>query len=566
MARETAHHATPEAGREATAASGRLAWRRPIHRRLRRGDPPPASQGFIAMVLLVLLTLVLGSLTISSRTTSGNLTTAAQGRNREARDVAEAGTVEIMSELNKERNRKILVSGVSLDSWQQGLASMTNPLVNPCTRYASDGSLQAVSTPSERAVNLRLGWQDLVSGDSSRQYRLVSVNYSDTKRATAFASTPIEVRTGQVKALIRLTVEGRVRDGRGNLLSTSRIVKEYEVVPKCCKRSFGRNSFAATNFGEDNRFCFSGGTAAVIGGLNGGEIISSNNKITIVNENGVPVTRVLCSTTVPAPGSPDPDCVNGTMTLGLISVVPSSFTITMPAWPGGDSIPFTSIAAPAITYLRVNNATAGSELVEACKISNNNRLTDCNAVSACTKITAVPDYIDGHYCRFSSINAGNGQISIDTSNSPIFIYFDTPTAPRSSGQYMDYNGNGLVRHVTCSPGVSNIPCNTTALLPQIERLNLYAYGTGAFRMNGSSATITVNIFAPKASFEILGGGNAEYNFIGRLWLDTIRVTGSTDLQVSESSPGQFCPDEICPPGSTPEVDWVARSVTYSSAF
>lgn len=67
-------------------------------------------RGFsMAVLMLVLLTTILGSLAIASRTTSGVLAARSQSSNREARDIAESGVTEVISELNKEANRKLLI-------------------------------------------------------------------------------------------------------------------------------------------------------------------------------------------------------------------------------------------------------------------------------------------------------------------------------------------------------------------------------------------------------------------------------------------------------------------------
>lgn len=538
------------------------------------------------MVMLVLLTLILGSLAVVARNSSGRLNSAAQGRNREARDVAEAALTEIVSELNKEPNRKLLVSGVQLASWTQGTADLNNSLVNPCTRYNSTGGAGAIVTPTSKAINFKNGWTNLVAGDSSRSYRLVSVSYSNAARTQALSvPLPSEVTSGQVKTLLRLTVEGRVNNAVGNAISTSRLIKEFEVVPKCCKRSFGRNSFAATTYGEDNRFCYSGGgltnitdaVAAVVGGLNGGTVNSSNNVLSIFDNSTPPqpVTRVLCRSDVPNPPGPNAACLARTMTLGRISVVPSQFNVPVPPWPGGN-LSFVNLQASDKNglYIRVNLATNS---VERCNLNNNN-LSSCTSLPACTLITGVAGYVNGHYCRVSEIKADKGNVIIDTSNAPITLYMDTPASPASSGtNYISYQGNGLVQQVRCASGTTGV-CSTVAAIADGERLSLYAYGAGSMSLNGADAAVTMNIFAPNGSFTIKGGGSAPYNFIGRLWLNNIYANGSTVMQVMESAPAQLvaqgtCTAQGCPgigPGTsssgTPEVDWVARSVSYSSAF
>ena len=112
----------------------------------------PGERGFsLAMVLLVLLTTILGSMAIASRSTSGLMAARNQSSNREARDVAESGATENISELNKEQNRKLLVT--PRDSWDDG----TNAIKNPCSSLQSSGSLLPIAStpgPTQKAQNL----------------------------------------------------------------------------------------------------------------------------------------------------------------------------------------------------------------------------------------------------------------------------------------------------------------------------------------------------------------------------------------------------------------------------
>jgi Tfp pilus assembly protein PilV len=134
-------------------------------------------RGFsLVVVLLVVLTVILGSLAIVNRATAGRLAATFQISNREARETAETGIVVIVSELNKEANRKILVSGQSPSAWTQ---SDTN-LVNPCTGFTSAGVVQATSTPTATAINYKSG--AVTSG--TRQYQLESITYSQTPTRT----------------------------------------------------------------------------------------------------------------------------------------------------------------------------------------------------------------------------------------------------------------------------------------------------------------------------------------------------------------------------------------------
>jgi hypothetical protein len=70
-----------------------------------------------------------------------------------------------------------------------------------------------------------------------------------------------------------------------------------------------------------------------------------------------------------------------------------------------------------------------------------------------------------------------------------------------------------------------------------------------------------------------GGGNSTSsgpNFLGRLWTNGLSMSGgSLIIKVPESRPSQFCPlPDDCPigRGESPDVDWIARSITQSSNF
>ncbi|MCS5700362.1 hypothetical protein NZK32_15080 [Cyanobium sp. FGCU-52] len=218
--------------------------------------------------------MVVGSLAIANRTTSGRLASALQVSNREARDVAEAGIVEIVSELNKERNRKLLVSGQAPSSWSASDAA----LVNPCTGFTSGGSTQATSAPTTTAINY--GTTSVTSG--TRQFQLESITYSLTPEPAAIGdppsprqafsgSTPDPLNSGTTKSQLKITVVGRILNASGAVVSEARVTREFEVVPKCCKRSFGRNRFSGTTYGTDGRACIApAGGAGLVLSLNGG--------------------------------------------------------------------------------------------------------------------------------------------------------------------------------------------------------------------------------------------------------------------------------------------------------
>jgi hypothetical protein len=156
------------------------------------------------------------------------------------------------------------------------------------------------------------------------------VQYLDQNRntfAAAFSSDPDfynDIVDGSKRTLIRITVIGRVvRNGRS---STARVAREFEVVPKCCKRSFG--SQGAVNWGRDLGVCAitrPGGGRPVLGGLNGGKVSGSSGGFKIVDENGNSNIKAVCwagNGTLPVgvssdlSGTPNPDCATTDMAIG----------------------------------------------------------------------------------------------------------------------------------------------------------------------------------------------------------------------------------------------------------
>ena len=282
----------------------------------------------LPLVLIVSLILFIGTLAFSSRSGSGLFGAFAQSVNSEARQTAESAIEEFKDAMNREQNRGILVAGsASTGDW--------NSATNPCTKYNDSGVLVNASSLSvvgaDRDRFLPGGSpKQLITGSSNRTFEVESVQYLDQNRntfAAAFSSDPDfynDIVDGSKRTLIRITVIGRVvRNGRS---STARVAREFEVVPKCCKRSFG--SQGAVNWGRDLGVCAitrPGGGRPVLGGLNGGKVSGSSGGFKIVDENGNSNIKAVCwagNGTLPVgvssdlSGTPNPDCATSDMAIG----------------------------------------------------------------------------------------------------------------------------------------------------------------------------------------------------------------------------------------------------------
>lgn len=342
----------------------------------------------LPLAIVVALALFIGIAALSSRNVMGLFASAFQGQNRAARDTAESAITAFMTTLNQEQNRYLLVAGNDeLGNWSSGETKHRNP----CTLFEANGDPVSGQTREGIAAAYAAGtmsdapattadqfipggdddWQNL-DGDASRQFRVESIQYlyeagdtPETSTRTEFDydtenvnfDDPITVRNtilqGGTRSLVRVTVRARVlRDGK--VVSESRIAREMEVVPKCCKRSFGGNTYGGLTddeaWGGDTGECKimwqAGGDNGIVTGMNGGGPTSSNNRLDIRDENDVLVVSATCRSGADDEQSilnpsitttAQSQCDNSQLTLGggnantpSISFYPKPFDLTLP--------------------------------------------------------------------------------------------------------------------------------------------------------------------------------------------------------------------------------------------
>ncbi|MCP9886736.1 hypothetical protein KBY96_02130 [Cyanobium sp. ATX 6A2] len=484
-----------------------------------RGGGSLAERGYaLAVALIASFVLLLGVAALASRGQLGFIGQAFQTQNRQARDVAEAGIAEFASVLNKEANRYMLIAGDDSSSvW-----STTNPsVVNPCTGYNSDGSKISAgpSTPSSVDIS-RLRSGSVVTIDANRSYVVEEVEFLKEDR-TPYTPSDVSyistVQAGVNRPLIRVTVVGQFI-GPGNRSSTSRISREFEVVPKCCKRSFGRNTIGGVNWGRDSRACeiAIGDNDGVIVGMNGGTnpnnackdadagICGSKNQKEIYDENCTlnadgtlgsgcqQVNQLLCwegSSSAPDAGAQD--CADGNVALGNpattgISFVPAIFDFTFPTYsnPAGTPSPqYPTITIPNnatrhITYYNNGTDPAG---IRICEVSGST-YTNCrrlDGVDPATAITPPPDpcyQVSGRDLDLTAspprpYHTYNCQVqNIVLSNPGSTLRFDTTAAQINmlmyntayTGLYLGGAGSREISRVHCRTDLSAVPSGTAS--------------------------------------------------------------------------------------------------------
>jgi hypothetical protein len=327
--------------------------------------------------VVVALMLLIGLAALGTRSTQGFLASVFQGVNREARDVAESAITDFAVTLNREENRRLLVAGND----QIGQWSTNSVHRNPCSgdfvaSTPPSGQLVAVLGTAQPTTASRFvrsaNWQNLNIGDSTRQFLVEDVRYRYENRLAGSARTDFDFATtdanipthsvrnaalqGGTRTLLRVTIQGRVvRNGQTSL---ARVTREFEVVPKCCKRSFGKHSglgaaqsdpaWGSDPVQECPLALDDGAGRGIVGSLDSGEPSSSNNTLDIADEKGNLITRALCwagneSAASDLNGTPSTNCLSGQQALGRaskskpgITFVPTPFDLALPRPRFGD--------------------------------------------------------------------------------------------------------------------------------------------------------------------------------------------------------------------------------------
>ncbi len=221
----------------------------------------PGASGFSVVVFVVAgLVVILSAGAMATRTGLGSLGSSYQSSSREAREAAEAGITTVISELNRAPNRRLLVSDAPLNTW----SSANTKFKNPCSS----------GPPSAAAIGFKGGAEQTI--DATRKFTLKSVKVMNKNRSishesrsdgtTSSPTTPpykdtlINIYNSAVNdptgggnvGYIAITVEGRVTSPSGQV-STAKVTREFQVVPKCCGTSFGTVGGGETTLGNDTR-------------------------------------------------------------------------------------------------------------------------------------------------------------------------------------------------------------------------------------------------------------------------------------------------------------------------
>ena len=243
------------------------------------------SQGYsLLFVLLVVLTVITTVVSLNSRILAGQYSESLQGKLRMARNAAENGLTLASSELNKPGNR-LLLGRLTIDQWaprwnesQQWPTrgnyyslldyNAYNNLNDDCKRINRNDpnppqvTEQAVRMPTTNSIQIETG---LVQSSRIIRFNLYDQNHTliassepraglTNRTASATQNSFLEITSqGYYNSMTPYTPWWRVDTGSNDYANSSYrttrfvLTQEYDVVPRCCGRSFSVTS----QFGND---------------------------------------------------------------------------------------------------------------------------------------------------------------------------------------------------------------------------------------------------------------------------------------------------------------------------
>ena len=526
------------------------------------GIGPTSSEGgfSVVFVLTSALILIAGTATLLNQSASSMLGSIFQGQSLQARNVARSGMAYLISQINKEENRHLLVLPQSAEKsnpdaatslWTDIQAATSH--LNPCTKTYTNGVKTYQSSPN--LADLNLGSSKANNGyffindngaisktrnGSTRAFRIINrENSKDFKIPVKSSSNLSLLDDTKNVSVFRLSVEAVVySNGQSDEIVSSTILQEdFGVVPKCCKISFGSHIDSASNdlkghgnssYGV-NRYELPS-NRCMLPGLDpdGFGIVVTNSLLAdgaaIKNSQGVAVNPVYCiSSEINKCNSADNNSANQMERLD--SKLPEP-----PSYPGnwGPQNP-----APVLRPCTSLSECPSNQLLQ---YNSSNQRTIFNA-AAITSETQLPSNCKLHrndiHCIYSRI---------DLSGSPNDIVFVSGNNTRRIRLYFPTSGNaitqtltgGTLRHckvASCS-GPGAFVDNTTEVsffgsACPYDQANPNQCGIQNLAIKGSVREARYFIYAPEATVKLIGLGTA--TFQGVIWAKELDIRGTSAI-------------------------------------
>ena len=507
-------------------------------------------------MLLAALVVLVGGLMLALRSSDGLLSTLLQRESNDARDAAEAGITRIIGELNRPRNRGLLVKAGSAEDPDGYLWTSTdaeadpNHFRNPCLPAADSSNPDLATNPNIGANSTGTPYNTVYLNDAgavtdkstaTRAYRLLWVKRQQL--LTSDDKPTLRIFQADGRGTVRLAVEG-LRLRAGQTVSSVVLEEELQLVPKCCDVSFGgaHGNVVYTADNDGASVCIPDGWGFVAGAaLNDSGAITVNGNIDIVNTAGDAVDPLYCIASDPA------NCEFRAQAsgYGLQTVQP---VLAFEYIPKMDEALKTR--APG-TISRLSDVSGLLFCTSTTGLPANPKLKDCpsNDVTLDATAATLPDFCTVHeekelHCRLAELDYSGLDISvINTAGRPIRLFFT------QDGAVLRSTGNGTLTH---QPG-DNRTATDFALLGCTE------CGTQTVTISGTPDGLGVFAWFPQGDITVTGGSAYE----GVIWANQITTSGDVQWTISSSSVlsamamlGFALEGDQNPPS----FDWVARSV------
>jgi hypothetical protein len=535
----------------------------------------------VAVTLVVVLAVIAGTAVVAQRSFDGLIGSRYQGRAKDARLTAEAGTAFIISEWNRPANRG-LYTGVPMNQWATTKNQCTAPSPTFDINAAEDPTLDATSFANGAEVDLPSG-----NDGTRRTFRLLRATFASNNRNNTFtiAASPAStsgsspaISAANPRGFLELEVEGKVYQADNQTpLATSRIIREFIIEPKCCNRSFGGIIPNIPGLGNDSRTCPGEanrpiGDLAIVTGIGGGGGLTSSsdsNALKIRDEDDNKLELITCSRPQSATSGMCDFRSNDLRTRdGLIEYEIKPIDIPPP---------------PLIANFRQQLCEEQGAPLSGCTILNGPGLNITSATTIngddpnnpnCHLGAFPPGSTPAYHCIVSNISlSGNNQnLTVNTTTAPVYLYL------QDGNKNISVGGQGAIVHTNTNTPGSNASLEQTNLF-QIRGIatdsNSSCSASQTFDLTGNAST-AMFIWAPCALTNMAG----TTNFGGIIWTNNLNFSGGGNGVISiavPSNPGTCQPGSAEVPckvledvgadpfGSAP-IDWSARSINFTRFF
>ncbi len=503
----------------------------PLAGRSRTGRHPGRSsdtQGSMAATFLIILAVLMGGLAMSNRSSLAELASAYQSQSRDAKAAADSGMTAVVSELNRHRNRQLLVNACLLETATPASIATNNAVKVPDGRAFAN---IAATFPTSSAIPTT---QTLNIGDGSQQrWRLVDVDCSGATAASVRQGTVANPMSGTAavpptSGELTLTVRGFALRG-GAVVATSTLQQTLEVVPKCLDRSLrGLNNA----FGNDIRRCILAPGFGFVAGAaddNTGDLVISGGAY---NLNVDPVT---CIATSPS------GCVDG-----LANTSVNVVDVNLPP-----PLPTANTTCRGASPPASCNVSVTSDLILESRKFPASWPAPWNTLCSREDVNggaSPPGTFQTISCSLNRLSTGNNvELFFDTSGNtatdtiPVRLHF--PNAS-TSGQKSVTRGNGSSGIFQCDSDAA-ITCTTANQgAPRAADLALFGCTPGAPSCgaqfldlgNGTGASQSMFLYFPLGTIEM--GGTPDFK--GVIWTNDFRANGNISVTISPSDLDSVC--------------------------